>query len=1211
MEYKNHVTNNDRWIVEHIFLNENGKYFIEAGACNGIEESSCYVLEKYLQWTGICIEPNEEYFQELVKNRPQSICENVCLSHNNEKVIYLEGKVSQVHPMLGGIKSNLIKYRIDYQDIVSKGKEVTKNAITLAELLKKHHAPQVIHYLAMDIEGSELPVLEQFPFENYSILAISIEGEQCNDLLVSKGYVIVKNPFNRDKLFEKYFLHESIAGQKQVEISAEYYISLGNNLRRSNKVAEAFAAYQKAIAMEPHNFFFYFYLGNYQEEQGDLDTALFNYQKAIAITQDPPTWLYGNLGNVLQLQGRLDEAIKVYQQAIASTNDPPNWIYQNIDHIVQQQTILKNQQLPQSQPHELTPKVSVIIPTYNSALYLGEAIDSVLNQTYTNYEIIVIDDGSTDHTVELLEPYQDKVHYFYQENQGVSAARNQGIALAKGELIAFLDADDIFMPHKLEKQVAVFEEQSDLGIVNSGYRLIRENGEFITDIKRWETIPKLTIETWILHQPVLPSAMMFRKEWLEKVNGFDTRWFSSEDVDLVFRLISRGCRGVWLPEVTIYYRRHDLSATWENSLKQARNSEAMQANFFDCQDLPESISRLKQQFRFHNFTWLAWLCYQGGFTKEMAEYLQVSQSYSYFSWAETIVRWINLFKNCTELYGYTFDAYSFSKLPEWQAIVARLQTSPLFNQYYQKIAKYQQLVAVSPDNYHNSLTAKNYYYLGRNLLEQKDIDQAIIWLRKAIDLEPNNACYNSELGKALEARYDLEDAITQYQKTLRLEPHNQEFTHNLYRALKARKKWQELTQYCQEVSQKTLPKNILKLLIIFPYPPYPSAKGGLAMRMFEQIKYFGKKHHLTVVSFIFNEADYFIEQELQPYCDRAFMIKLGHPMSPNLGNKCQHLYHLKTWNMWKTLQQLSQVNFDLVFFDIIVSSSYYSLFSDRFTILQEHNIESKLLRNCQEFYNKELINNLATEIDAIQPFVNAESEYFKLETFENQMWQKFSLRTVVSLTNKQELDRRCNYGETLVVKNGIDTHSIKLINNKQSHKILYMGVMSYYPNIDGVLYFVEQIFPLIQQQDDSLCFCIAGREPPTIIQELAISHPNVEVIANPEDMNLVAQECIMSVVPLRLGSGTRIKILHAMAMGLPVVSTTVGYEGLEMIDGEHLLIRDQPEDFATAILQIYQDQNLWLKLRENGRQLVEKEYDWHQIFTQYEQEILSRITPKK
>ncbi len=868
----------------------------------------------------------------------------------------------------------------------------------------------------------------------------------------------------------------------------------------------------------------------------------------------------------------------------------------------------QNKNLLQSSIEDQTPRVSVIIPTYNNAQYLPEAIESVLNQTYTNYEIIIINDGSTDNTITILEKYQDKITYIYQENQGVSAARNQGISLAKGELIAFLDADDIFMAHKLEKQVEVFERQPDLGIVNSGFRLIRENGEFIADIKRWETIPELTIETWILHQPVLPSAMMFSKQWLEKVGGFDTRWFSSEDVDLVFRLIAQGCRGVWLPQVTIYYRRHDRSATWKNSLKQARNSEAMEENFFARQDLPASISSLKNQFRFNNFTWLAWLCYQGGFITEMAEYLRKSQLHASFSWSEIVVRWIKCFKNCTELYGYTFDVYTFSQLPEWQAIVSRLQISPLFNKYYQTIASYQKLLAEKKHDNQRELYARTYYHLGHNILEQRDIEQAIILLRKAVELEPNNACYNNELGKAFEDKYDLEDAIALYQKALRIEPDNQEFTQNLARVIKLQKKWQELTEYCQKINQQILPtEKSLKLLMIFPYPPYPSAKGGAAIRMFEQIKYFGKDHHLTVVSLIFDESDYVLEEELQPYCDRAWMVKLGNPMSPNVGDKQQQVYNLKTWNMWKTLQQLSQIDFDIVFFDFIVTSSYYPLFSDRFTVLHEHNIESKLLKNCQQTYNQELIADLAIEVAAIKPFVNAEHEYQKLETFENTMWPEFSWRTVVSEADKQELNKRCHKGETLVVKNGIDTNKIQPVNNKESQKILFMGTMSYYPNIDAVLYFVEQILPLIRQEDDRISLCIAGREPPNMIKELATSQTNIEIIPDPEDMSLVAQECIASVVPLRLGSGTRIKILHAMAMGLPVVSTSLGCEGLEMIDSIHLLVRNKPQDFAAAVMQIYQDQQLWTKLRENGRQLVEKQYDWHHIFTQYEQEILARI----
>jgi glycosyltransferase involved in cell wall biosynthesis len=103
------------------------------------------------------------------------------------------------------------------------------------------------------------------------------------------------------------------------------------------------------------------------------------------------------------------------------------------------------------------PKVSVIIPTYNSASYIIEAVESVLNQTYKDFEVIVVDDGSTDNTHTLLEPYLDRIMYRFQENRGESIARNEGIRIAQGEYITFLDSDDWWMPSKLERQVPLME----------------------------------------------------------------------------------------------------------------------------------------------------------------------------------------------------------------------------------------------------------------------------------------------------------------------------------------------------------------------------------------------------------------------------------------------------------------------------------------------------------------------------------------------------------------------------------------------------------------------------------------------------------------------------------------------------------------------------------------------------------------------------------
>ena len=122
-------------------------------------------------------------------------------------------------------------------------------------------------------------------------------------------------------------------------------------------------------------------------------------------------------------------------------------------------------------------RVSVIIPAYNGDRYISAAIDSVLAQTYGKYEIIVVDDGSTDNTSEVIKQYGDRVNYLSQSNQGVAASRNLGLAAARGEYIAFLDQDDVFLPHKLSTQVALLDRDSALGIVNSGWQIVDERGE--------------------------------------------------------------------------------------------------------------------------------------------------------------------------------------------------------------------------------------------------------------------------------------------------------------------------------------------------------------------------------------------------------------------------------------------------------------------------------------------------------------------------------------------------------------------------------------------------------------------------------------------------------------------------------------------------------------------------------------------------------------
>src|SRR5450755_820624 len=138
--------------------------------------------------------------------------------------------------------------------------------------------------------------------------------------------------------------------------------------------------------------------------------------------------------------------------------------------------------------HEaVTPRVSVIVPAYNAAVYLPHAIDSVLAQTFVDWEIVVVDDGSTDHTQSVVESYRpalaDKLQYIHQSNHGLPAARNTGIKAARGEFIALLDADDVWLPQRLERGVQVLDSDPEIGLVHARVARIDTKGMVIGQLK--------------------------------------------------------------------------------------------------------------------------------------------------------------------------------------------------------------------------------------------------------------------------------------------------------------------------------------------------------------------------------------------------------------------------------------------------------------------------------------------------------------------------------------------------------------------------------------------------------------------------------------------------------------------------------------------------------------------------------------------------------
>ncbi|MGA7935588.1 MAG: glycosyltransferase [Kovacikia sp.] len=213
--------------------------------------------------------------------------------------------------------------------------------------------------------------------------------------------------------------------------------------------------------------------------------------------------------------------------------------------------------------NQVPTRVSVIIPCFNGSRFLAEAIESVLAQNYPNFEVVVVDDGSTDESKEIAKHYDD-VHYLFQENQGVSVARNRGYRESSGEYLLFLDYDDRLLPHALQLNVENLIAHPECGCVAGGHRLIDSHGNLLSlvlakQVENFQLSGIVDYKTLISgHTLASPSGSMFRRHVLEAVNGFDPIYRSGEDMDLYLRL-ARKFPIFCDDEVIFEYRRHDTN----------------------------------------------------------------------------------------------------------------------------------------------------------------------------------------------------------------------------------------------------------------------------------------------------------------------------------------------------------------------------------------------------------------------------------------------------------------------------------------------------------------------------------------------------------------------------------------------------------------------------------------------------------------------------
>lgn len=374
----------------------------------------------------------------------------------------------------------------------------------------------------------------------------------------------------------------------------------------------------------------------------------------------------------------------------------------------------------------------------------------------------------------------------------------------------------------------------------------------------------------------------------------------------------------------------------------------------------------------------------------------------------------------------------------------------------------------------------------------------------------------------------------------------------------------------------------LRLLMLTPWWPYPPRTGTFA-HTWAKIRFLGTKHDLTLVTFWGQGAEQH-RRTLLRYCRFVFAVRRG---DPSCDPQClpESVRQYQTIEMQMLLQSIPTQLYDAAVIEYVFLAPYLK-FIHAPTILAEHGVISASMAQAGD---RPLLGG-PTGVFESSP---REAELFR--QYEDRVWPEFPVRSTVSEEERIEIQRRAKTGKTILVENGSDPR-IKLPHPRpDTGKVLFMGTLQYYPNIDGVLHLWHEIWPHLAQLDPSLRLIVAGSKPVPEIRALD-GQAGLELIDTPPDMRPIAARASVTVVPLRVGCGVRLKVLDSMALGLPVVSTTIGCAGLAVEDGKHLLIRDDPVGFAEAVHRVLNDRSLWQQLHQNGLRLVEQRYSWDRVF---------------
>ncbi len=384
----------------------------------------------------------------------------------------------------------------------------------------------------------------------------------------------------------------------------------------------------------------------------------------------------------------------------------------------------------------------------------------------------------------------------------------------------------------------------------------------------------------------------------------------------------------------------------------------------------------------------------------------------------------------------------------------------------------------------------------------------------------------------------------------------------------------------------------MKVLFLSHLFPLPLDSGG-KIKSYYTLRALAERHRVMILSFVRSEEEAGLAPELEAMCEGVRVVPLARGKARQVADLVGSLVGGKSFIVTRDYREEMREAFqraldsfrpDVVHIDHLQMAQFVDFSGPYKTVLDQHNVEHLIIKRIAETSGSAAMR------------MYARVEWPKLRRFEMECCRRSDLVLAVSEEDKAtflKLDPELTNLETVPI--GVDTDYFQPVERVAgSVNILSIGTMYWPPNVESMLHFAGEILPVVKREMPECTLTIAGQKPVESIKALA-RDPAIRVTGYVDDVRQVARDCGVFIVPLRSGSGVRVKILNALAMGLPVVSTPIGAEGLDVVSGEHLLLADGPADFAEAVVRVLRDTELAATLGRNGRELVCKRYSWESV----------------